>query len=102
MSKFKIRHITRYTYEDVVSDSANQVMLYPVWHEFQETLSHTIVITGNPIVNIHQDYYGNRVGTFTQARPNDQLVIDSQLLVNTHKRPAPADDRPEAVQWDEL
>jgi transglutaminase-like putative cysteine protease len=102
MSKFKIRHITRYTYEDVVSDSANQIMLYPVWHEFQETLSHNIVITGNPIVNIHQDYYGNRVGTFTLARPNDQLIIDSQLLVNTHKRPAPADDKTAEVQWSEL
>ena len=76
MSKFTIRHITRYTYEDVVTDSANQFMLYPVWNEFQETISHSIVITGNPVVNIHQDYYQNRVGTFTQARLNDSLVID--------------------------
>lgn len=102
MSKFKIRHITRYSYEDVVSDSANQIMLYPLQDEFQDTLHHTILITGNPIVNIHEDYYGNKVGTFTQARPHNQLIIDSQLAVITKIRPMPEDLQSVEIQWKEL
>lgn len=102
MSKFRIRHITRYSYEDVVSDSANQIMLYPVQDEYQETLQHHIFITGDPIVDVHPDYYGNQTGTFTQARPHRQLVIDSQLAVTTKKRPMPTDDKAPAVQWEKL
>ncbi len=49
MSKFKIRHITKYTYEDTVRDSANQIMLYPLKDQYQEVLQQQIVITGNPI-----------------------------------------------------
>ncbi len=102
MSKFNIRHITRYSYEDVVSDSANQIMLYPPQDEFQEILHHIVLITGNPQVDIHKDYYGNKVGTFTQGRPHNQLIIDSQLAVTTKIRPMPEDVHPVEIQWKEL
>ena len=45
MSKFKIRHITKYTYEVPVRDSANQIMLYPIQDESQEVLQSQIVIS---------------------------------------------------------
>jgi transglutaminase-like putative cysteine protease len=99
MSKFKIRHVTRYTYEQPVRDSANQVMLYPIEDEFQVILHHTVAITGNPQVIIHEDYHGNKVGTFTHAQPHHELVIDSQLVVVTSTRAFPADDRPTEEQW---
>jgi transglutaminase-like putative cysteine protease len=102
MSTFKIRHITKYTYEDSVRDSANQIMLYPVQDEFQEVLQHAIVISGNPIVNIHVDYFGNKVGTFTHAHTHQQLVIDSQLVVITKCRTMPSDDAEVTAQWKEL
>ena len=91
MSKFKIRHITRYTYEGQVRDSANQIILYPIADDFQETPTQSLVITGNPMVNVHIDYYGNRVGTFTNSQPHDQLIIDSQLEVITKHREIPQD-----------
>ncbi|HWA34323.1 MAG TPA: transglutaminase family protein [Cyclobacteriaceae bacterium] len=102
MSKFKIRHVTRYLYEDAVRDSANQVMLYPIDDDFQEIQYHTIVITGNPQLNVHEDYYGNKVGTFTHAQPHRELVIDSQLVVVTRSRSLPADNQPVDAQWTEL
>jgi transglutaminase-like putative cysteine protease len=102
MSTFKIRHITRYQYENSVRDSANQIMLYPVQDPFQSVLQHTIHVTGNPMIELHIDIFGNDVGTFTQVHPHRELVIDSYLLVNTKPRAIPTDDQPAAVQWQAL
>ena len=102
MSKFKIRHITRYSYEDSVRDSANQIMLYPIQDDYQDTLEQSIIISGGPFVNIHTDYYGNNVGTFTHGQSHDQLVIDSQILVVTKSRPMPLPQGAGENQWKEL
>lgn len=102
MSKFKIRHITKYTYEDTVRDSANQIMLYPFQDAYQEVQQHQIIISGNPVVNVHRDYYGNEVGTFTRAQPHKELDIDSRLVVETTHRPAPEDTIDPEIQWKEF
>ncbi|HEY3403486.1 MAG TPA: transglutaminase family protein [Ohtaekwangia sp.] len=102
MSKFKIIHITRYQYQNTVRDSANQILLYPVKDNYQEVLNHTITVTGDPFIEIHQDYFGNEVGTFTQARPHIELTIDSRLTVETTSRPLPDDKAPIEEQWKEL
>ncbi len=102
MSKFKIRHITKYTYETMVRDSANQIMLYPIKDNYQQVLQHTISITGNPIVDLYFDPFGNQVGTFTQARPHQELIIDSKLLVETFPNRPPDDATPQDLQWLEL
>lgn len=102
MSKFKIRHITKYTYENMVRDSANQIMLYPIKDAHQQIIQHTISITGNPMVDLYFDPYGNQVGTFTHAKPHNELIIDSRLIVETFPRPAPDDSTPQELQWLEL
>jgi len=102
MSKFKIRHITRYSYEDMVRDSASQLMLYPIIDNYQEVVHHTIGVTDNSFISIHTDYFGNSVGTFTNAQPHHELSIDSQVIVITKNRPMPSDDQPVLGQWEEL
>ncbi len=102
MSKFKIRHITKYTYEVAVRDSANQIMLYPINDEYQEVLQSLIVITGDPVVEVHKDYFENNVGTFTHPNPHQELVIDSRLVVETKLRAFPTNTNPIADQWAEL
>ncbi|NOT73972.1 MAG: transglutaminase family protein [Cyclobacteriaceae bacterium] len=102
MSKFKIRHITRYSYEGYVRDSANQIMLYPLEDDFQEILQHVIVVSANPMIHIHVDYYGNKVGTFTNAQAHNELVIDSQLVVITKNRFMPEETEPAEKQWNDL
>lgn len=99
MPRFKINHITRYLYEEPVRDSANQIILYPIKDEYQEIISHTISITGNPQVALHTDYYGNDVGTFTYAPPHTELSIESKLEIVTKERPLPDDTVPLAEQW---
>lgn len=102
MAKFKIQHITRYTYEVPVRDSANQIMLYPITDEHQEITLHTISVTGNPDIDIHRDVFGNKVGTFTHSRPHRELVIDSQLEVITKSKTLPEDALPIEAQWQAL
>lgn len=99
MSKFKIRHITRYLYEVPVRDSANQIILYPIKDAYQDILQHTVQITGNPEVEIHNDYYGNEVGTFTHSKPHNELVIDSRLVVVTKNKPMPTVNLSKEEQW---
>jgi transglutaminase-like putative cysteine protease len=102
MPQFRIQHVTRYIYEDMVRDSANQVMLYPITNEYQAVRQHILTISGNPTVNVHEDYYGNKVGTFTYAQPHREMTIHSQLTVETHEKKLPADDIAADLQWQAL
>ncbi|HEY5825015.1 MAG TPA: transglutaminase family protein [Cyclobacteriaceae bacterium] len=99
MPKFKIRHITRYVYEGSVRDSANQIMLYPIQDEYQEVAQQNILITGSPQVDIHVDYFNNKVGTFTQSKPHLELTIDSQVVVVTLPKGMPDDNKSVEEQW---
>jgi transglutaminase-like putative cysteine protease len=99
MPRFNIHHITRYTYEGPVRDSANQIILYPVKDEYQEVLRQDLSITGEPPVEVYKDYYGNEVGSFTNAEPHESLVIDSRVEVITKPRPALIDTAEKEAQW---
>ena len=88
MPEFEIQHITRYIYEDLVRDSANQIILFPIKDAYQDVLKQELVITGNPAVDTHIDYYGNEVGSFTYSEPHSQLTISSRVTVHTRHRPA--------------
>src|SRR6201996_7019034 len=99
MPRFNIHHITKYTYEGPVRDSANQIILYPIKDAHQEVLRQELNITGEPPVDTYIDYYGNEVGSFTHAEPHTSLVIDSRLEIVTKPRPQVLDDAPRETQW---
>ena len=99
MPRFSIHHLTKYLYESPVRDSANQVVLFPIQDEFQEVLKHELVITGDPNLDMFADYYHNEVGTFMNAEPHTELLIDSKLEVITKPRPRPADEKDKELQW---
>jgi transglutaminase-like putative cysteine protease len=102
MPEFKIQHITKYTYDGPVRDSANQIILYPIKDDFQDVISHHIKISGDPAVDIHWDYYGNEVGSFTHTESHTKLEIASTILVNTKHRMYPVDDMFADQQWNDL
>ena len=99
MPRFNIHHITKYTYEGPVRDSANQIVLFPAKDEYQEVLKHELSISGEPTLEVYKDYYGNEVGSFTYAEPHRSLVIDSQIEVITKPRPAVRDEEEKDAQW---
>ena len=99
MPRFNIHHITKYTYEGPVRDSANQIVLFPVKDEYQEVLKHELTVTGEPPIDVYKDYYGNEVGSFTHAEPHASLTIDSRLEVVTKQRPGLQDSVEREAQW---
>src|SRR5438067_13643250 len=102
MPDFKIQHITKYDYEGMVRDSANQIVLYPIKDEYQDVTYHELQITGNPVVDTHIDYYGNEIGSFTYSEPHSVMVINSKLSVTTRQRPLPVTDIFPDQQWEYL
>jgi transglutaminase-like putative cysteine protease len=99
MPRFNIHHVTKYTYEGPVRDSANQIVLFPVKDDYQEVVRHELNITGEPPVDIYKDYYENEIGSFTHAEPHTALVIDSRLEVVTKPRPPLEDGTNPEAQW---
>ena len=102
MERHRIRHITKYLYPSPVTDSANQVMLYPVNDVRQTVKYHELVITGRPAVEVFADYYGNTVGTFSVIRAHRELVIDSTVEVEVGAADTPSDDGDPSAQWEAL
>jgi len=102
MPKFHITHITRYLYQEPINDSANQIMLYPIEDGHQEVVSQHLKITDDPFVETYQDYYDNRVGTFTNPGMHSALIIDSAIEVITHSHQLPEDHTSQKEQWDLL
>jgi len=102
MPRFKIHHLTKYSYLSPVRDSANQILLYPFNDSYQEVIKHELTITGDPHVDVHHDYYGNEVGSFMNSEPHDELVIDLVTEVITYPHPELKDDKPADDQWAEI
>lgn len=102
MPQFKIKHITKYTYQGLVRDSANQIILFPISDPYQEVLKHDLQISGEPPVDVYRDYYGNEVGNFTCSSPHSELSIISSIIVTTKNKPLPEDDIFPNQQWHDL
>jgi transglutaminase-like putative cysteine protease len=102
MPEFQIQHVTRYIYDGLVRDSANQIILFPIKDAYQDVLKQEITITGHPVVDNHIDYYGNEVGSFTYSDPHSILIINSKILVSTKHRALPVNDIFPAQQWEDL
>lgn len=83
MPVFKIHHITKYAYEQPVSESINEVKIFPYQCKEQEVLQHDLIISHQPDIHYFNDYWGNKTGTFTLIDPHTQLIIESKLIVRT-------------------
>ncbi|MBC6492942.1 transglutaminase domain-containing protein [Flavihumibacter stibioxidans] len=87
MSTFSIHHITSYEYDRAVTESVNEIRIFPYQCAEQEVLQHDLIISGQPDLHIFTDYWGNRAGLFNLNASHTELVIESRLLVRA-KAPA--------------
>lgn len=83
MPVFKIHHITKYEYEKPVTESVNEIRIFPFQGNSQEILQHDIFITDQPELLLFQDYWGNKTGLFSLLHSHKQLIIESKLIVRT-------------------
>jgi len=85
--RLEICHVTRYRYGDWVSDSVNELRLAPRTDERQACYHHTLTIEPNVSLLSYEDYFGNRVHSFTANEPHRELVITSRSTVVTRDSP---------------
>lgn len=83
MPIFKIHHITKYTYEKPVTESVNEIRIFPYQCNTQEVLQHDLIITDQPEMLLFTDYWGNKTGIFSLLHAHRLLVIESKLIVRT-------------------
>jgi len=83
MPVFRIQHVTRYSYDRPVSESTNEIRIYPHPGQGRETLHHELLISGQPDLHVYSDYWDNRTAVFNLKDPHRELVIDSRLIVRT-------------------
>ena len=102
MPTFFIKHLTKYSYSNLIIDGANQIMLHPIQDEFQTVASHTLSINKNPKIETYTDFFDNTVGTFMILEPHNFLSIISEIEVSTKEKIYPNDLKPVYEQWEEL
>ncbi|MFC5701529.1 transglutaminase N-terminal domain-containing protein [Cohnella faecalis] len=92
--KLEIRHTTRYKYGSSVTDSVNEIRLTPRTDERQACYHHRLTIEPNVPLVSYEDFFGNRVHSFTANDPHKELVITSHSTVVTRDR-----DVTRAAEW---
>ncbi len=83
MANYRIKHITRYSYASTVIDCANHIMLYPIRDDHQVVKKHELIITQQPLVETFTDYFGNTIGIFSIIQPVNEIIIESNIEVET-------------------
>ncbi len=102
MTKYKINHITKYTYPASITESMNHIMLFPFEDNFQEVRKHELIISNHPLVETFTDYFGNKVGVFSITKSIAELVIQSKMEVILLPSVLPTDTTPAKAQWADL
>ena len=60
--------------------------MFPIKDKNQKVISHSISVSGNPIVKPGKDIFGNNFGIFTRYNKHIQLIINSTMDVQTTNR----------------
>lgn len=104
--KLKISHLTRYIYQEPVTDSVNEIRLTPLTDSRQFCIEHSTVIEPNAELFSYEDFFGTKVQFFTLSEPHQELVIQSNSIVVTNEtdkhqgRPLPLPTEKMIIQSD--
>jgi transglutaminase-like putative cysteine protease len=84
--KFAITHITRYQYNGAVTENVNEVRLTPRSNYRQSCYHHSLTV--EPATNLlqYEDFFGNRICSFSVVPPHQELLIKAQSIVVTQNQ----------------
>lgn len=86
----RISHETKLSYTNPVSETVFEVRMAPPTDEDQTALGYRLRTTPQSPVTSYRDGLGNRVDLFNIAKPYDELLIQANSYVRTHRRPGAA------------
>ncbi|MFF2480679.1 transglutaminase N-terminal domain-containing protein [Paenibacillus sp. NPDC058071] len=87
--RLNISHVTQYDYEGPVTDSVNEIRLTPSTNDRQSCYQQAIWIEPNASLFSYEDYFGNRVHSFSVNSPHRRLTIRTQMTVVTKNALSP-------------
>ncbi|SFE52817.1 Transglutaminase-like enzyme, putative cysteine protease [Paenibacillus algorifonticola] len=87
--KLNISHVTQYDYGTSVTDSVNEIRLTPSTNERQSCYQQSIAIEPNAPLFSYEDFFGNRVHSFSVNGLHRKLTIRSQMTVVTKEALTP-------------
>lgn len=79
--KYKIEHVTRYSYERPIKQSINQCIMKPMDDTRQSCLEFSLTISPETKYFTHKDYWGNEVNTFYLWNEHNELVVIAEAVV---------------------
>jgi len=92
MNRYRLVHITEFSYDGPVSESYNEVRLRPRQDEFQTSLSFHLATDPAAKTSAYQDLYGNWVHRFNVLPEHRYLRVEADSVVLVHDpRPLPND-----------
>jgi len=85
--RFRLHHRTHYQYAGPAMESFMEARLQPSQTPHQTVYNYRLVV--DPTTNLHpyDDYYNNRVHTFSIVRRHEELTLDSYADVETKPLP---------------
>src|ERR1700674_3760045 len=79
---FRIKHVTRYVYEQPASHSHNNVRLAPIDAPDQKRLAFSLEVTPPAAISEYRDTFGNLAHSIDIQPPHTELVISSTSVVD--------------------
>lgn len=99
--KYRVHHLTTYTYTDVVPVCQNLVHLTPRSSTHQRCIAHRLAIRPRPhTLDRRFDYYGNAVHQFSVVEGHQKLIISARSRVILAPRNLPAPDA--TLPWEQV
>lgn len=81
MNRYRMIHITEFSYDGPVTDSYNEVRLRPMQDDLQSCLSFRLTTDPPGNASSHIDHYGNWVHRFNLLREHRELRIEADSVV---------------------
>jgi transglutaminase-like putative cysteine protease len=80
--RYRVRHVTTYTYEEVLEACYNRALLRPRDTPFQKVLSSQVEVSPEPDLTAeHLDYFGNHSLYLETRQPTTELVVCAESVV---------------------
>ena len=84
--KLKISHYTHYTYQEPVRYSVNEIRLTPQTDSRQFCYEHSITVNPNVELFSYEDFFSNKVHSFSISEPHPELLIKAESVVLTDEK----------------
>jgi transglutaminase-like putative cysteine protease len=88
LNRYKLAHVTLFSYDGPVSESYNELRLRPRHDETQSCLSFRLTTTPFSKPAAHLDYFNNWVHQFHILPEHKELRVESEAIVLVHPPPA--------------